>query len=882
VRLVLFVPSRVREVRLSRAGRVTVCLLLAVLAAVATVPLALPASAGSGLTRLQGKLNLELPADATGELGLAIDSIARRLIAFIAVGDGTLVQSYDIDRFKRVASRKLEHQIPGGLPVVDETSARVFAPFTRTNPVTRIPDFGGVLVLNTRTLATVAEWPAPNGLPPSGMTARPVIWGFRLSKSPTGAAKLLWLYQDEAALAAFARLVQNPVFVAQWDATTGAHEWAYQVRACRGEMNGGDWGLFRDATAMHIGCVTPENTGVAVRLVLPPSGPPTAEEVFSGPPLVNHLMADEAGRRLIFASEKDFKESLLPYDVDRASFVGAIATTRFRPAGASYEIDQRSGRLFGITSDKGVVLADVRRTPAQQALTFPAFARPGGAAIAVDPETPTHARRFFARLGSDDYVQAFEDRITVSEDPTLSELDRFTVDHAEAPGVTESGFEASGRAFGLRALFVAGIEGLGPGEVRRTFRRAGSPCSTYDRELVAGFVPETQISNGTAAAAAIAGDADPGTKIDVSQPVFRCWAHPDPLDTGIGLLGDGWPGPGTVDSQGTLDKTIGRQWPFERLECSGDENPDALRNGTFDGFVADVSCNGEFGVATAFAQSRFQLGSADSPAVRVADAGSRTDLQRRKAGGVSARSEAWSRGIEIAGVGTIELVRTVAVSQAAGLPGTAKGSFVREICGVSLGTFTQRGCDHPEEAVAAVNRALGARGRLILRRPDPELAKGSPGGYLASVRKDRFEELSDRALNNDGSTQVTGLELLLINDNLEFGRARQVFQFAGVDASASYGIFLLPTPQPPPPLPPFVPPVVPPVVGTPPAPPSPPAQPTTTIREITRRVANGFAVAFRDPVEAALAAITWLTLGLPLYLARRRGSLGRALRRSSS
>lgn len=860
--------------------RLVVCGTLSAAIAGAFSPVA---TAQAEFRRLSTRIAVPLPDDATGEVQLVTDAVRRRLYVVAPLASGTLVRSYDLDRFGKLAERRITQNLLLGLTLVDERAGRLLAPF-ETPDALGINVFSGVLVLDERTLATTGEWTAPLGIPPSGMTARPAIWGLALYEPRNGLArKLIWLYQDQLATAAFARLAQsNPVYVAQWDLQTGAHEWAYQVRACRGEMTGGNWGLFRDARSIYLGCVTTEATGIAVRLDLGASGTPAAEAVFPGPPQTNHLMADEGGRRLVFVVEKNFRESLLPFDVDRSSYVGAIATTTFRPAGVRYAIDSSTGRLFGLTSEKGAILVDIRRTPAQQALIFPEFARPGSPTIGVERPRAGHPRRYFVRYPGDHFISIFEDRVIVSEDPPLSDLDRFTVDHREKPGVTDSAFEASARGFGVRALIVGGIEGLAIGDTRKDFRRAGTPCTYYDREIVAGFVPEVKLSRGTAAASAVAGDADPGTKTDLAQPVSRCWPHPDPFDTGLGLLGDDWPGPEDFDPGGRLDSLVGRPWPFARLECSGDTDPDPTRNDTLGGFAADVACDGTGGRAEGFSQGRFQFGLGDEPQVRVAETGSTTTIERLAAGGVRARAESWAKGIEIAGIGTIELVRTIAISHAAGLPGTARGSFSREICGVSLGIYNQQGCENFGQAVAAINQALGARGRVILRRPDPELEKGSPGGYLASVRKDRFEELSDRALNNDSTTQVTGMELLLINDNLEFGRARQLFQFAGVDASTTYGIFLLPTLTPPPPVPPLPPlpkitePTTTLVQGSQPPGPTPDA---STIREFVRRLRTGVAVAFRDPVEALLASLTWLGLGIPLYLARRRSILGRALRR---
>lgn len=93
--------------------------------------------------------------------------------------------------------------------------------------------------------------------------------------------------------------------------------------------------------------------------------------------------------------------------------------------------------------------------------------------------------------------------------------------------------------------------------------------------------------------------------------------------------------------------------------------------------------------------------------------------------------------------------------------------------------------------IEALNRALGARGRASMPEPDKDLRQGSFGGYIASIQKDRFEQISSKTVSNDGSTQVPALEIQIFQDDPVLGRGRQLFQFAGVDASVTYGIYLL-------------------------------------------------------------------------------------------
>lgn len=860
--------------------------------------LSLPAHASSdGLRKLPSRIAFDLPPDGTGAVQLEVDASLRRLHALIGTSQGSVLRSYDIDSLRLVVERRTQETLHQGLMLVDEEGGRILAPFSQIDPSTGLGNFAGVLVLDGRTLATRAAWPAPIGASSSGMGARPIIGSTHLYSPRTGIPKLYFLYQDEVTTKAFARLVSNPTFVSEWDAARGSGEassgtprWSYRVQGCRGDLPF-ETDFFRDpaSPSIFIGCVTPENTGVSVKVTLDEQDAPLGEEAFPGPTLTNRVLADPSGRRLAFAVEKGGKESLFVFDGSRGAYVGAIATTSHRLDGISYAVDEDTGRLVAVTADRGLMLADLRRTPAQQALTFSSFARRDGAVIGVERATAGRPRRYFMRAAIDPFIEIFEDRVAISTDPPLSDFDRFTVDNPEKEGVTESSYESSAHAYGARTLIVGGLEGLGASESRRQFRRAGSPCSLYDRELVAGQVHEATLAKGSASASAVAADADKGTITDLQEPVSRCWANPDPFDTGQGFrsLGLEWMQPRRdFDENGELDETTGQKWPFEKIECSGDEE-DETQDQTFGGYRADVDCAGLKGTTTAFSQASlddapYRFGFTPSASIRIGEAASRVSLEKAAKGGVVALAEAWTRNIDISGVGTIGFVYTIARSQAAGLPNTARGDFDRTICGVVIPrAYEQEGCEDPEEAVAALNRALGARGRAYLRHPDPNLKRGSPGGYLASVQKDRFEELSDRALNNDASTQVTGLELLLINDNIEFGRARQLFQFAGVDAQTTYGIFLLPTFDPLPPEPPVLPPVqLPPttaVIEEPP-PPAPP-RPAPIVKTIVDRIRTGFALGGRNPKEAALATITWLVIGAPLMFAQRRRSLGRALMR---
>jgi hypothetical protein len=101
---------------------------------------------------------------------------------------------------------------------------------------------------------------------------------------------------------------------------------------------------------------------------------------------------------------------------------------------------------------------------------------------------------------------------------------------------------------------------------------------------------------------------------------------------------------------------------------------------------------------------------------------------------------------------------------------------------------------HPDELVERL-RGMGL-GRVEFRSMsgrDDRLLRGTPRGAQTAVQKSAARQASDRALMGDFRPEVPALEIVVYNDNSEFGKARQVYQFAGVASSAGYNIVPLPT-----------------------------------------------------------------------------------------
>jgi hypothetical protein len=286
--------------------------------------------------------------------------------------------------------------------------------------------------------------------------------------------------------------------------------------------------------------------------------------------------------------------------------------------------------------------------------------------------------------------------------------------------------------------------------------------------------------------------------------------------------------------------------------------------------------------------------------------------------------------IEVGDILAIDSAYSISESWAAGRPGTAGTSFLRRVCGVHIKdlapdqhphvpdppnvdpndpthpqidptggsevnkTVDFNGCADPgvpveytvwrqagmgdgtQPLVDILNRALGSRGRASLPQPDGPLSQGSPGGYIASLEKDRLQQISSRAVNGDISTEVPALELTVFNDDQTEGRGRQIYQFAGTDASSTYAIYLLNpgdnfcttcfTPQPPPAPVIAIPPVAPPTIAPYTPPPPGPAGPITILF-------RGIGFLLHKPLDALLAAAVWALLYSPMQLATRRRAL---------
>ena len=243
----------------------------------------------------------------------------------------------------------------------------------------------------------------------------------------------------------------------------------------------------------------------------------------------------------------------------------------------------------------------------------------------------------------------------------------------------------------------------------------------------------------------------------------------------------------------------------------------------------------------------------------------------------------------------ISNVRAEMTCRAHGRNGTALCTSTQALSGVSVGgtTVLPSSCtqvtgpmgvtiDTCQQLLSALN-SLRA-GELIFSMPSPDLRSGylggSPGGYQAVGQRELYRHLEDQTLNYDGSLNVPGLEVLLINDSINTP-SRVDAQFAAVEAEAYYGITASDTGA-------FVPAVdggggcspgscgesVPaiytvPSGGQPPVPPGLLAQ----LGQLAERVWSGLQLLLRSPKDAVLSGVLVSMLVAPLVLAVRRRRL---------
>ena len=643
----------------------------------------------------------------------------------------------------------------------------------------------------------------------------------------------------------------NDHYLAQWDAE-GGEDWLVPLEPCQRagirKSNDGIYqlGILDAQDAIYLGCQESLGVAMVVRIALDRDGNPAAVPEFDTFPLPRghvDVLADNAGRRLYLRTDNSGQVWYV-FDAAIHAWVGAITVTNASTA-PSAGLDPNTGRFYALIPDYattttggtgasesfpvqgGLAFADGRLTPVPEAkfaardLAYPALFR-----IVVDPPT----RRAFVRRGSrattsryiypstelnaeapvEDFYIVLRDDEEVPQQPGLGDLDSRTMDVDEQEGVTDASYNMAASGYGSRVILTGGISAA----THRDLERSESRCLPDDRQLSLGSVEDVSLSNLTASARAISLSPDQTTRDDVLQPSGRCWPAAfgsPPGDGSDDSADEADPDAGCETKRNPIDEQYGAmEEPWDKdgdcrddftAACAGDERATANPERPARSFRSSADCalSSEEAQAASSGALTPAPGDLDAP-VSVAFSTSDARVARLPGEGSISEVRSLARGISIAGVGSIGAVLTEVRVAAGGRPGTAKTTFVRTICGVDLPTLKVAGCivsdkkgrSSQQESIAlALSTAMGKYGEARLREPDKDLAKGTPGGYLAAIQRGSGVAFSDEKISRDGSTAVPGLELIFFRDDPQRGSGRQIYQFAGVKASSAYGISCL-------------------------------------------------------------------------------------------
>jgi hypothetical protein len=756
----------------------------------------------------------------------------------------TIIQSFDLDTLRPIRRASLAGVLPmrgagkstegvsSVMHAVDEAGGRIFLALASSNlpqaadgSADGQPPFARIEVIDERAYDRGAEtFSTRMEIPPAqaGTLALHHLRALQFHRH-AGTGRLLLLWSDVAANGQD-RVRWNHQLV-QWGVDRPSDTWdspALLTDACGGgrltsapqNINAMyQLAILRTDTHLVLAC----NATKVLRIRIDADGRPTGDvQGRSLPSPYGDTVADHAAGRLYVRSAGTSGMSWWAYDVGLDAFTGRVAvsvneTGQVNAAG----LDPDTGRFYALIPNHyyhssrgdyvpvagGLAYSDARLDPPPQAaFALRSLNRPSAAWIAVDPARQGRPRRLFVRHGSftgscygqtatdnarcpaltDDFLHVIEDHEPLSVEADEADVDRYTTDVAEVPGTTAVNFDRSASGFGTRLLLTGGVSGatgagraLDPG----SFATHGSGCMPADRELVLAHVESAESSNVATAATARGLTVDPGTQADLRSPSHRCW----PAPAYSTFLNSVFPPPPAATA------TAGQDVEGAETSCTADDaSPEAV--GSRGTARSAVTCNGGAGRFTASASAGAGTGDV---VVATSTSTARVDKDNQGRTVVSVVSQA--TGIAVPGVAGIGRVTVTARARAGGRRGTAGTDFTREICDVSVvGTTATRGCLTPtqqDEFVARLNQALGTRGYARLRQPDAAYAAGSPGGYQSAIQKRRPEQFGDSQIVRDRSKAVYGLEIAFDKDDATYGAARQIFQFAGVQAANQYGIY---------------------------------------------------------------------------------------------
>ncbi|MDQ3756775.1 MAG: hypothetical protein M3394_02875 [Actinomycetota bacterium] len=622
--------------------------------------------------------------------------------------------------------------------------------------------------------------------------------------------------------------------------------------ASGGSQGGYQWGLLVLRNAVWTACQAAEGAGAATRVPIDDSGNldvTAPHDLYRLSQRIADVLPDSGGERLLLRSWGD-GHTWWTFDTAQRRFTGSVAAKASDGFTMVAGVDQTTGRLYQLTQDYAAFLGG-RMVPFRGGFSFsdtrldpppplenarPELAYPSGFAIRVDPKT----RRVFLRRavqgvtltpvypGTADtapappepFYRVLLDNVPLTEPPPPPDDSKFTTD-VEESSLTKASYLGSGQAYGARTLLVGGLDAAS----NRNQAVQQSPCAKDDREILAGAVRGAEVSDLSTKGEAAGLDADAKTRDDLATPVTRCW--PEKLNNNDNAKVPRPPSQAETNelafdevdtrNKATYDDNRDGQPDRDgdnryRTTCTDDQEGRKATGPTGKhvsrkGFAATASCAHGKGKADAAATGGFSDpflaavpgaapagGTPTSLGVQVGYAHSEVHVSRKAGEGVTVEVDSIARDVVIPGVGTIGLVRGEATVRSSGRRGGAGAQYTRTVCDVDFGGFGFRNCltgEELEAREAQFSRAMGTRGRIRFRDPDPTLYDGSPSGYKAGVQRPVADLFEDAKIARDTSVALPAMELVFFNGDGSAGTGRQFVQLAGVQAGTSYGIACL-------------------------------------------------------------------------------------------
>lgn len=539
------------------------------------------------------------------------------------------------------------------------------------------------------------------------------------------------------------------------------------------------------------------------------------EKAVVSPAGVTSWALDSAHGRMYLVNNSAETDAWV-YEAATNAFVGIIALSpkgSLEASAISLGVDEVSGRLYGRAQSYGLMIAAAAQDPVPQADVYPRLSAVGAFRLLVDPKR----NRVFSLPGSSNETDVITPAYQIIDVPPAlpapprEDPDSRTAQVDEVPGTTQTQYGGNASAYGLRVLLASGIGGAIPSngnqEVGLLYRNANSYCGFTDREMVLARVSKTELSNTSRFARAASMDPDNSTIVDLSAP-SRCDIYNSyqgasypiagallPFLNSPGVLQDAdrnTPENDYVDPPSTvINEALGprTRWDYKPADCSTEDGKDEAGPNTRDlTGKTSVDCDGDNSIS-AKAESRVRQADASDMTVSVARATASTKVYKDPERGLVSTATSRLEGVKIGDI-SIGYISNTATSYAKGRKDSAKTEWEKPkigyVDGVGVPSCTDQ-CD-VGAVIKALNSALAGRVEFRTVAPEQRLAAGSPGGYEAGILKSEKQIASDNSLSGDRSVEIPAMEMVVYNDNTSVGRARQVYQFAGVRVDSHYGI----------------------------------------------------------------------------------------------